>query len=112
LLASAILLHGGCSSVIWQARFRTPAQFAARPVDAPFVKCHLRDGRVYLLQQWTVDRDGGVIRGTGTLFDAARRPVGDGPYTVPLRDLALVETNRPEEIIHVGRIIGFTVVGL
>jgi len=97
----------GCGATAWRARIAdTPDNV---DLDAPFVKCHMPDGRVYVLQHWTLDAPARVIRGEGLLYDADRALVGTGHYDVGFDDVALVETNRPESVERPGfAILGVT----
>src|SRR4051812_25956451 len=106
-IAAAATLSAGCRNfLVWRAGFQTPKEFAARPVDAPFVKIHLRDGRVYLLDEWSFDQEERVIKGQGTHFDAARRPLSEGTHRIPMGEVALIETNRPQSVTSPARIAG------
>ncbi len=58
-----------------------------------FLKAHMKDGRVYLLRRWTVNRAQNLVAGIGELQDAHRSVVGEGAFEVPLDDVALFETN-------------------
>jgi hypothetical protein len=70
-----------------------------------FIKAHMKDGRVYILDTWKVDASNNVVHGYGKFLDVNRRlidervkkQVGDDPLTdgfhVSMNDVALIETN-------------------
>ena len=62
--------------------------------DSPYLKAHMRDGRVYVLANWTVDEGHGVVQGNGDLLGPDRQIIKQGNFHVDLADVALLETNR------------------
>jgi hypothetical protein len=97
-------LVAGCSNVAWQARFAPPASIARLDASAPFLKCHTADGHLYVLADWTHDAAERTVHGRGVLYDASRVEVTSGALTVPLADVALLETNRPREVTSWARV--------
>lgn len=70
--------------------------------DASFLKAHMRDGGVYVLDEWHVDKDKGIIDGKGEYVNASRQiplsAAGDrseyfSHVSVPLDSVVLFETN-------------------
>jgi hypothetical protein len=91
-----------CScSTVWQAGFAPPTEVAR--VQAPFLKAHLRDGGVVVLERWRVL--GESLAGDGLRYDAARSVVTEGPVTVPLAEVALLESNEPRRVWHTGLLV-------
>jgi hypothetical protein len=79
------------------------AGFTAEPANidtsAPFLKCHTKDGRVYVLQGgWHVDAGAGIVTGTGIAYDADRNPGPVQRHVIMLSEVALFETNHPESV--------------
>jgi hypothetical protein len=107
-LAVAVLsvTEGGCKPVGYRARFAKTKEEAERSAD--FLKCHTRDGRVYVLARWTFDESS--VRGEGRHYDAQRNLVSEGPQTIPLSNVALFETNIPETIPRSS--VGYVVMGV
>lgn len=89
----ALVLGQSCSAIFWRARF----SHLGEPIDAgaPFVKAHLKDGGLFVLRSWLLDKD---LHGEGVQYDAQRHIVRRGQLSVPLDQIALVETNRPETV--------------
>lgn len=105
------LVIAGCGPTHWQARFVAPAQYASVDASAPFLKAHLRDGRVVVLQGWRVNTGERVINGEGIRYDVDRVEEGRGKFAVPFADVALVETNQPETVVRTGLIVMGIVTG-
>lgn len=114
-ICAVLLSFSGCDTV-WRARFIRPerlveacskdgkgkAKACKEARKAPVIKCHMRStGQVYVLGEWKLDQKRGVITGKGILYDAYRKVVSRGPMIVPLKEIALLETNRPYTISSV-----------
>jgi hypothetical protein len=84
-----------------------PASFASMPASAEAtsqgstLKVHLRDGRLYLLTDWTVSSSERSVSGTGNLLGPNREVLHSGLFTVPVDSAALFETDelRPSPVI-------------
>jgi hypothetical protein len=64
--------------------------------DDPFLKCHMKDGHVIVLEAWTVDDVAKTVRGYGLEYDVNRERIGPlEAKVVRLDDVVLVETNKP-----------------
>ncbi|HLK92050.1 MAG TPA: hypothetical protein VKZ18_19315 [Polyangia bacterium] len=63
--------------------------------DSPYLKAHMRDGRLYVLATWSVNGGAGTVAGHGRLLDLDRRAGPEGDYQIPLAEVAIFETNRP-----------------
>jgi hypothetical protein len=76
-------------------RLVRPDDVARLDSSSPYLKAHLRDGRVYVLSPWHVSRDSGIVTGRGRLLSPQRHLISDGgPWTIPLDSIVLFETNR------------------
>jgi hypothetical protein len=85
---------------------KTTEDFKRRtPLLSRFIKAHMKDGKVFILNTWKVDTATNVVHGYGLLLDVNRKvheerekkqvgndPVYDG-FHVALSDVALIETN-------------------
>ena len=96
---AAILGSAGCSRTVYEAHFATPAQIekiSEAGTRSPFIKVHMADGRVFVLERWSIEEGAGTIEGHGLEYSANR--VVRGParkIEMKLEDAALIETNRP-----------------
>jgi hypothetical protein len=68
----------------------------------PFIKLHMRNGDVYVLNGWGVTTNNDSIVGVGQLLDANRIKRRDGLFRVPNDSIALIETNRIDNPASVG----------
>ncbi len=102
VLLLAALGLSACSHTTYQAHFVAPSKVGTMPPDAwsaPFLKCHMKNGDVVVLDRWTIDDAAGYASGHGVRYDMDRLQVGAaGPQAVRLADVALFETNRPYEV--------------
>jgi hypothetical protein len=87
----AVALATGCSRVV--RKTVSPHAVSALDDRSPFLKVHFADGRLYLLQQWSVDERARTVSGTGSLYDANREPIDNGTFTIGIDSVAIFETN-------------------
>jgi hypothetical protein len=59
------------------------------------LKAHLKDGGVYVLDDWMVDSAGATVTGEGRELDANRALVREGELAFPVSSVALFELDRP-----------------
>ncbi|MEZ4256673.1 MAG: hypothetical protein R3A78_13345 [Polyangiales bacterium] len=76
LLLSAAMFVTGCPQQVERTVAGRPA---VEREDSPYLKVHLKDGRLLVLTEWTVDEAARIVRGTGTEYDVARRQKGRAP---------------------------------
>ncbi|HJZ86763.1 MAG TPA: hypothetical protein VKN99_16410 [Polyangia bacterium] len=92
-LAAALALSAlGCAERLARTT-KPPAEAGTLDQRSQYLKAHMKDGRLYILSQWSVSDATHSVSGYGDLFDPARTLVGSGPYTIALGDVALFETN-------------------
>jgi hypothetical protein len=106
LLVCVLALTQSSCSTVWRARFVPPEQRASiKSEDAPFLKVHTHDGSVYVLRDFRLDEAQRKVRGNGIAYDATRKPVRRGALEVSYAEVALLETNRPETVSHMGLLV-------
>lgn len=110
----ALLSTVGCSRTVYEAHFATPAQvdkIAEAGARSPFIKAHMPDGRVFVLERWAIEEGAGTIEGVGLEYSADR--VVKGParrVELKMGDVALLETNRPYDVdVGTGSIIAMVI---
>ena len=92
-----------CTTTVYRAKFSPPDKPQEIDFDAPFLKCHMKDGTVYVLAaQWRVDAEAKRIDARGIHYDTNREVVDHGEYHLSIDDVALFETNRPEKFLDNG----------
>lgn len=94
LLAGFVILSvaGGCAA----RNIRTlvsPQDVGSLEKRSPYLKAHMRDGRVYVLTEWVVDETAQEVRGNGTVLGPNRLDLEGGALTVRISEVALFETN-------------------
>lgn len=114
IVLAALLSTVGCSRTVYEAHFATPAQIGkiTEPgARSPFIKVHMPDGRVYVLERWSIEEGAGTIGGVGLEYSANR--VVKGPVhhvELNIGDVALLETNRPYDVdVGTGSIIAMII---
>jgi hypothetical protein len=70
-----------------------PAAYRTVNRRAPFLKAHMRDGRLYVLGNWSVDSVNDAVVGAGVLYDANRTVSDRSSYRLDIDSVALFETN-------------------
>ncbi len=63
-----------------------------------FLKVHMKNGEVAVLTNWTVDEELERISGQGKLYDFNRNVLMDSTFSLPLEEIALMETNQMDMI--------------
>ena len=113
--ALACCVVAACKT-LYPARFASPDSPETLESKAPYLKCHMADGRVFVLEDWKIDTTARIVSGSGLLYDARRELKGRGPQSVPLDEIAMLETNRVETIdqgsIQIGVMAAGTVASL
>lgn len=61
--------------------------------NSPFLKVHMRDGRVYILSSWTVDQETPTVTGSGDVLSVNRDVVETGQFSISIDSVAIFETN-------------------
>ncbi|HUF54552.1 MAG TPA: hypothetical protein VMR52_12385 [Dehalococcoidia bacterium] len=60
---------------------------------APFLKVHMDDGTLYVFSTWASNDAEELVTGSGTHYGVDRQVIGEGVFSLTLRDIALFETN-------------------
>jgi hypothetical protein len=113
LIVLVMLGATSCSRVVYEAHFAAPAQLGKiteAASRAPFIKCHMTDGRVFVLEQWSIEEGSGMVEGFGIEYDADRNAKTPRRHALKLEEIAIIETNRPYQIdVGTGPIIGLAI---
>lgn len=59
-----------------------------------YLKLHMLDGGLYVLEEWLVTNDGLRVEGRGEYWDVHRAEPRAGLHQIPIANVALAETNR------------------
>jgi hypothetical protein len=113
-----LLLLVSCKTLPIRREMRKVNELSTLSPEHKFIKAHMKDGSVFILNTWTIDTMSSVVHGYGSHLDINRKvitnrlkaatdsnPVNDG-FHVPSENIALVESN------YIGRTMlgGMTVV--
>ena len=102
----------GCAVKVQKRNLTDPAHFMSLDERSPYLKAHLPDGGVYVLDSWRVDEGLRMVTGQGVLLDAARWTVDEGWFDVPVDSVAIFETNVVQSSPAVGAMAILTVASL
>ena len=92
----------GCSIKTERPVLLAPNQAPASTKESPYLKAHLKNGELFVLDSWKMAPDGSRLDGTGTRYTVLRAPSGTGSQSIPIDSIALVETNTPELVTSNG----------
>ncbi|MEO8707364.1 MAG: hypothetical protein ABI867_45470 [Kofleriaceae bacterium] len=62
-------------------------------MKAPYLKVHMRNGDLYVLERWTIDEPSQSVTGSGELTGSDRTTIVKQSFRIRFRDVALYETN-------------------
>lgn len=80
------------------------ADIPTPPANLPILKVHMQSGELFVLESWRLIDDGRRLEGTGTRYSFDREAVSKGPVDIQMGEVALFETNRPEEGTSAGSV--------
>jgi len=83
----------GCTNMRLNRQLRTLSEFGRLDKKSPFLKVHMRDGRVYVLMEWKEQEKERQVSGSGSLLDFNRDLIQQGEFVIPVDEIALFETN-------------------
>ncbi|MDO8550162.1 MAG: hypothetical protein Q7S39_08445 [Ignavibacteria bacterium] len=61
--------------------------------EIPFIKLHMKNGDVYIFDNWKMDQKENVVLGNGNHLDMNRQLIDQGEFKLSIKDVALAETN-------------------
>ena len=61
--------------------------------ESPFIKLHMKNGDIYVLENWQVENKENLIKGKGSYLDLNRSLIDSGDFKVPVKQVVLAETN-------------------
>ena len=114
IVLAALLFMVGCSRTVYEAHFATPSQIGKiteAGTRSPFLKVHMPDGRVFVLERWSIEEGAGTVEGTGLEYDANRVVQGKAhPVFLNTSGVALFETSRPYDVdVGTGSVIAMII---
>ena len=114
IAALALVTLTGCSRTLYESHFAPPSQvekISEAATRAPFVKCHTADGRVFVLEHWSIEEGTSTVRGHGIEYGPDRARIGGArDMTLAFSDIALIETSRPYDVdVGTASVIGMAI---
>src|SRR5689334_1332594 len=107
----SVLASASCKETVYRADFKAPQQAGELKFSDQYLKCHMKDGGVYVLDSWGINPQERLVMGSGLLYDSERRLVTTGTFRIPLDAVALFETNDPESVTRGGVVVMAVVTG-
>ncbi|HEY9167158.1 MAG TPA: hypothetical protein VIS48_13465 [Candidatus Kryptonia bacterium] len=89
----SIILVAGCSSNRVARSTYQVLESGKITESSKFLKVHMMNGDVYVLENWKVNEESREVYGKGRLFDPYRALVKQDSFAIPLGDVALFESN-------------------
>jgi hypothetical protein len=95
LINIGLILQSGCGSRIERISI-SPENFKIRESSekTPYLKLHMQDGELYVLENWSINSITDTISGTGNLYNSNRKVLLAGEFNVPLSQVVIAETNQ------------------
>jgi hypothetical protein len=78
--------------------------------EVPFFKLHMKNGDVYIFDDWKYSEKDSNISGKGNLLDYNRNNTSSGEFTIPLDSIVLAETNLISGSTGAGLLIAATII--
>lgn len=67
-------------------------------IKSPFFKVHFKNGNVSVLESWSLNSNKDSILGQGKLYDFNRNLYQQGPLSINIDEIAIIETNQLDAI--------------
>ncbi|MCJ7554814.1 MAG: hypothetical protein MUO34_13140 [Ignavibacteriaceae bacterium] len=112
LIILSLIFLPGCSANRIERLTGSPEKVGVIPPskDFPYLKLHLKNGEVYVFNDWELKKDENLISGKGNHLDINRQQIEEGRFTILLKDIVLAETNQIKSSSAVGVLATFTVI--
>lgn len=82
-----------CETIRIQRRLKLVSNLSKKDEKSPYLKVHMKNGNVYILDEWDANKTGAVLNGKGKHLDFNRRLIDEGVFTIHFEEIALCETN-------------------
>jgi hypothetical protein len=102
VVCAVVVLASGCDVKRLSRELVPTDRVASIDHRAPYLKAHLRDGRVLVLSGWNADTLARSVKGTGRMLGVNRDVIAEGELAVALDSVALFETN----VVHTAPAVG------
>ncbi|MCZ7610306.1 MAG: hypothetical protein M5U17_09050 [Ignavibacterium sp.] len=96
LISVSLIFYPNCSSSRIEKVLEKPYEVkdVKSSEDLPYLKLHMQNGDLYVLENWVIDTNADTVNGKGKLFNLSRELIAENNYKVPMKDIVLTETNK------------------
>lgn len=109
----AVIALQACSTFYFRSDYKNTNSLiheSANLQTKPFLKVHLKNGDICILKDtWRLDTTTQAIIGNGTLYNFNREIKSDGPLSIPVASVAILETNTKILSPESGRITALSI---
>ncbi len=111
IIAVSLIFNTNCSNRIERiSEAPTKISPTHSSEDFPFIKLHMKNGDLYVLQNWSFITTKDSVIGSGKLFTPNRELISEGQFTIPVQKIVLAETNQINSSAGTGVLAALTVV--
>ena len=113
-----LVFLAGCSGTRLIRSFTMPEMVNNPTKNNQYIKIHLKDGGLYVLDDWKITQSSDTIIGEGEFYNFKREHIGNSSvileknyrFSIPANEIALVESNRIQN--HAGHLAALSIVGV
>ncbi|KAB2847066.1 MAG: hypothetical protein F9K42_10710 [Ignavibacterium sp.] len=96
LISIGLILHTGCGGSRIGRISQPSEQF--KPIqgseELPYLKLHMKNGDLYLIEDWSFTSNKDSVKGTGNHYNLNREIIAEGEFSIPSQQVVLAETNQ------------------
>ena len=112
LIAVSLIFYPNCSGSRIERISEAPTKLSPTQSseDFPFIKLHMKNGDLYVLQNWSFITTKDSVIGSGKLLTPSRELISEGQFTIPVQEIVLAERNQINSPVGTGVLTGLTIV--
>jgi hypothetical protein len=96
LVVLSLVFYPNCGGSRIQRISEPPTKFAPTQSSEvlPYLKLHMQNGDLYVLENWIIDSKLSTVNGNGKLYNFNRDLLSEGQFDVPVETIVIAETNQ------------------
>jgi len=112
LLSVSLILSTSCSNPRIERTTSSPDEmiYERSSAEHPYLKLHMKNGELYVLSDWMINKDTKEVTGSGSHQNLNREVLDLGDFQIPLQEIVLAETNQISGSTAVGVLTALTVI--
>lgn len=112
LISVSLIFYPNCAGSRIERISEAPKEFPVpkSTKDLPYLKLHMKNGDLYVLENWIVNTKQDSVTGNGNLFNPNRMSISDGKFSIPMNQIVLAETNQISSSTGAGTLVLLTLV--